>query len=97
MASIIFMLSFGFNLVMGAVAGVSVVQKMGSEIKLAVAFLLWAIGVVTTVMFYGYYAFQNPALGIKLAPQVFEYLIFSTLSFVLGMALGSGIVIVAQK
>lgn len=88
---------FVLNLVLGIVAGVSYIQEIETRIKFGITFLLWVIGVVSTVMIYGNYAFQNPHLGTQLARSVFTYLVLSTVSFVFGLVVGAGISTITRK
>ena len=88
---------FVLNLVLGIVAGVSYIQEIETRIKFGITFLLWVIGVVSTVMIYGNYAFQNPHLATQLAPSVFTYLVLSTVSFVFGLVVGAGISTITRR
>jgi len=88
---------FVWNLLLGIVAGVSYIQEIEARIKFGITFLLWVIGVVSTVMIYGNYAFQNPHLAIQLAPSVLTSLFISTISFVFGLVAGAGILTVTQE
>ena len=77
---------FVLNLALGIVAGVSYIIE--TQIKFGITFPLWVIGVVSTVMIYGNYAFQNSHLATQLARSVFTYLVLSTVSFVFGLIVG---------